>query len=112
MGKCISAYTKLDPTYPGYINLTREDDGRVSIYVRGDPLKRSGSFICGNASDKGQPGRCTPGDDRCNNYCNAAPEKGPMRAAPAACEHIVCGETVKLSLSAPEFDALLAELKA
>lgn len=41
------------------------------------------SYICGYASDKGAPGRCTPGDDRCNNYCNLAPTKGPMQPHPA-----------------------------
>lgn len=41
------------------------------------------TYVCGYASDKGQPGRCTPGDDRCNNYCNMAPAKGPMQPHPA-----------------------------
>lgn len=44
-----------------------------------------GIYVCGHARDKGQPGRCTPGDDRCNNYCNLAPQKGPVQAAPAEC---------------------------
>lgn len=41
-----------------------------------------GVYICGYARDKGQPGRCTPGDEHCNNYCNMAPEKGPMQRSP------------------------------
>lgn len=110
MNKCLHAHTKLDAIYPGYINFTREDDGSVSVSVRGDPKKvESASYICGFAGrDTGQHGRCTPGDDRCNNYCNMAPSKGPMQPHPAPCVQVICGESVKLSLSAAEFEQLVA----
>lgn len=38
MTDLIVAHTKLDPAYPGYINITRQDDGRVVVIVRGDPI--------------------------------------------------------------------------
>ena len=113
MGKCISAYTKLDAAYPGYINFTREDDGTVSVHLRADPtIVENSAFICGYERDRGKPGRCTPGDENCNNYCNMAPQKGPMQATPAKCKQVLCGETAKLSLSSAEFDKVLAEMKA
>lgn len=40
------------------------------------------AYICGYETDKGKPGRCTPGDAHCNNYCNMAPEKGSMQSVP------------------------------
>lgn len=104
----VVAHTNLDQTYPGYINFTREDDGTVSVYLRGDPSKFEGSYICGYAADKWKPGRCTPGDDRCNNYCNMAPQKGPMQDHPADATQIREGATTKLTLSAADFDALIA----
>lgn len=108
MSKLISAHTNLDPNYPGYINFTREDDGSVSVHLRGDPSTVGGVYVCGYARDKGQPGRCSPGDDRCNNYCNMAPEKGPMQKSPRDCSHIKEGATAKLTLSAESFDSLIA----
>ena len=108
MSKCIAAHTNLDPSYPGYINFTREDDGTVSVHFRGDPSKVDGAYVCGYERDKGQPGRCTPGDDRCNNYCNLAPQKGEMQKHPAACSHVREGMTATLKLSAADFEALIA----
>lgn len=37
MSNIIYAYTKLDQSYPGYINVKREDDGSVVLTMRGDP---------------------------------------------------------------------------
>jgi len=110
MSTLISAHTNGDPLYPGYINFTREDDGTVSVYLRGNPETVAGRYICGYARDKGQPGRCTPGDDHCNNYCNMAPQKGSMQDAPRDCSHVKAGASTKLTLSAEAHDALLAEL--
>ena len=109
MGKCIAACTTLAPSYPGYVNFSREDDGSVTVTVRGDPQTRDGAYVCGYARDKGQPGRCTPGDDRCNNYCNMAAEKGPMQDSPAPCEMTIEGATTTVRLSADEWANLLAE---
>jgi hypothetical protein len=108
MSKCIAAHTNPGSEYPGYINFTREDDGAVTVHFRGDPSKTDGEYICGYAHDKGQHGRCTPGDDRCNNYCNMAPEKGPMQKAPAGCSHTREGATATLKMSATDFEALIA----
>jgi hypothetical protein len=79
--------------------------------VRGGPKVLEDRFyICGFESDKGQPGRCTPGGDRCNNYCNMAPSPGPMQKQAMACTQVICGETVKLTLAAADFEKLVAEL--
>lgn len=108
MSNCITAHTNAGATYPGFINFTREDDGSVSVYLRGDPSIKDGVYICGYAHQKGQPGRCTPGDEHCNNYCNMAPQKGPMQDAPNRCQQVHEGATTKLTLSASDFDALKA----
>lgn len=104
------AYTKPDVVYPGFVNFTPADDGGVAIHLRSDAEKRQGSYICGYAKDKGQHGRCTPGDERCNNYCNMAPEKGAMQSHPAPCEQILCGSTASLSLSADEWAKLKQQI--
>lgn len=110
MSKLIVAHTNLGAVYPGYINFTREDDGTVSVIVRGNPSCQVDSFyICGYAKDKGKHGRCTPGDDRCNNYCNMAPEKGPMQNHPAPCARFIEGQTATLTLSAADFASVAAE---
>jgi hypothetical protein len=108
VSKCIGAHTNLDPSYPGYVNFTRNDDGTVTVIVRADPKKIEGSYVCAYAHEKGTPGRCTPGDDRCNNYCNMAPSKGPMQKAPADCSHVREGACASVKLAAADFDALIA----
>lgn len=112
MSKLISACTTLAPSYPGYINISRADDGAVVIIVRGDPTVRDGCYVCGHASDIGKPGRCTPGDGHCNNYCNMAPQKGPMVDAPLPCSQTIEGKTAVVKLSADEWTKLVGELSA
>ncbi len=97
------AYTKADRTYPGYLNISTGDDGRVTISVRADGSTRCGAHVCGFAADKGKHGRCTPGDDNCNNYCNMAPQKGPMQPRPKPCEIVECGASASLTLTAEEW---------
>jgi hypothetical protein len=109
MTDCIAAYTKRDQIFPGYVNASREDDGTVVVTVRGDPKTVDGIYICGHSLDRGRPGRCTPGDQSCNNYCNMAPEKGPMQDAPLPCQQTYSGETVSVRLTADEWARLLAE---
>ncbi len=109
MTELIAAHTTLAPSYPGYVNVSR-DGGEVVVTVRGDPKVVNGAYICGHLPDKGQPGRCTAGDDRCNNYCNMAPQKGPMVDHPAACVQTFEGKTVTVRLSGEEWAALSAQL--
>lgn len=108
--KLIAAHTNFEPSYPGYINFTREEDGRVTVFFRGNPSTREGCYICGAARYKGHPGRCTPGDEHCNNYCNLAPEKGPMQKHPLPCTHTDEGATGQLTLSADAFSSLMAAI--
>jgi hypothetical protein len=110
MSKTITACTTLAPLFPGYINASRNEDGSVIVTVRGDPKSVDGAYICGHAHDRGRPGRCTPGDQSCNNYCNLAPEKGKMQDAPARCKQTFCGETVTLRLSADEWANVASEI--
>ncbi|RVC71293.1 hypothetical protein EN759_00320 [Mesorhizobium sp. M00.F.Ca.ET.038.03.1.1] len=105
----IAACTTLAPVYPGYVNFSRNEDGSVDITVRADPKTVSGAYICGYARDKGQPGRCTPGDEHCNNYCNLAAEKGPMQPRPLPCEQTFEGGTAVVKLSAAEWEKLIGE---
>ncbi|MER9912808.1 hypothetical protein NKJ71_19470 [Mesorhizobium sp. M0050] len=105
----VAAYTKRDQLFPGYVNVTNDERG-VVVTVRGDPKTIDGAYICGHAHDRGRPGRCTPGDQSCNNYCNMAPEKGPMQDAPLACKQTHCGETVSVRLSVDEWTTLLKDL--
>jgi hypothetical protein len=112
MRKCIAAHTNPGVEYPGYINFTRNDDGTVTVFLRGDPKKIDGGFVCGQAGQKGQAGRCTPGDDNCNNYCNLAPQKGPMQAHPLSCSHMAEGVNAMLTLKAEAFDAFIASVHA
>lgn len=110
MRKLIAAHTNFDTSYPGYINFTREDDGTVTVLVRANPETVEDSYVCGYARDKGQPGRCTPGDDRCNNYCNLAPDKGPMQKHPASCSHVREGASARVTLSADDFKRFIADV--
>lgn len=105
MNELIKAYTKADPIYPGYVNASRAADGSVVLTVRSDPEVKLGVYVCGYARDKGLPGRCTAGDEHCNNYCNMAPEKGPMAERPAATEQTLCGSTAAVRLSPDEWSA-------
>lgn len=105
----IGAYTKFRGSFPGYVNASRDGD-KVILTMRGDPEHRNGEYICGHAGDKGQPGRCTPGDENCNNYCNSAPEKGPMQDSPKPCLQVFEGETVTILLSSDEWAAVVAAI--
>ena len=106
MKNLIFAHTNFDAIYPGYVNISPAEEGAVKIIIRGDPTKRMACYICGYAKDKGAHGRCTPGDEHCNNYCNMAPEKGPMQKHPAPCEQISAGDITTLQISAQVFEDL------
>lgn len=43
MSKLIAAHTNPGAEYPGYINFTRENDGSITVYFRGNPTKADGS---------------------------------------------------------------------
>lgn len=113
MSKCIGAHTNSGALYPGYINFSRDDDGSISIIIRSDPkITKDSSYICGFERDKGKPGRCTPGDSCCNNYCNMAPEKGKMQHSPTPCTQISEGASAHLKLSAADFEQFMTDVNA
>ncbi|MBZ9683191.1 hypothetical protein LB531_21265 [Mesorhizobium sp. CO1-1-2] len=111
MPKLIAAYTTMEPLYPAFVNISRDDDGSVVIYVRANPETHADRVhICGYAADKGKPGRCTPGDERCNNYCNMAPDKGPMADRPTPSSQTFVGNTAAARLTGDEWEKLLGAL--
>lgn len=107
----IAAYTKATgESYPGYVNISRVD-GNIVLTVRGDPaVVEEGSFVCGYEADRGKPGRCTPGDANCNNYCNSAPEKGPMQDAPKRGKQVIEGKTVQVVFTEEELMQFFSDL--
>lgn len=103
MTENLFAYTGPGAGYPGYVSINRAENGDVVVTVREEPTVRDGVYICGFAADRGKPGRCTPGDDRCNNYCNMAPGKGKMQDRPADCVQVFEGRTVHYTVPAAEW---------
>lgn len=105
----LAAYT--GPTgagYPGFINISRDGDD-VVVTVRADPTVREGVYVCGyHPRDSLEPGRCTPGNRHCNNYCNARPGEA-MPAAPNNCTHVDEGKTAVMRLPVSEASKVLIE---
>lgn len=110
MNSNLFAYTAPGSGYPGYVSVNREANGDVTVTVRADPTERDGVYICAHAADAG-PGRCVAGGPTCNNYCNMAPEKGPMQDAPLPCLHVIEGATVSYTIPAAEWRGIPAEIE-
>jgi hypothetical protein len=92
------AFTALtDTSYPGYVSVNRLDNGDVQVTVRAAPTSFDGVHVC---SHRPGPGNCVAGGPTCNNYCNMAPEKGPMADHPLPCTHT--REGVTASFIVPE----------
>lgn len=90
---------------PGYLSINRLPTGEVAVTLRSSPTVREGVHVCAYGRDAG-PGRCTPGGPTCNNYCNMAPEKGPMQDSPMAATHIDAGVQASLTLPAEQWAKL------
>lgn len=112
MTRNVHAYTAPGGSYPEYISVNETDDQDLfTISIRSKPtINENGSFICGFAKDKGQLGRCTPGDDHCNNYCNMAPEKGKMQDHPKACQQVSEGATALITLTMAQMEQLAGDI--
>ena len=95
------AHTRAVGSYPSYLNIT-QDEADVVVTVREAPIVREGVYVCAHKRDAG-PGRCVAGGPTCNNYCNAAPEKGPMQDRPLPCTHTEAGRTVTVRVPASIF---------
>jgi len=108
----IHAYTALGSEYPEFVSVNETDDPNLfSITVRSKPIvNEDGYFICGYPKDKGQLGRCTPGDDHCNNYCNLAPEKGRMQDHPKSCRTVREGTTAQIIMTMEQVERLAADI--
>ena len=106
MTKNIYAHTASGADYPEYISVNETDDpDQFAITVRSKPTVRQGVYICGFARDKGKPGRCTPGDENCNNYCNSDLTR-KIADSPLECEHTTEGETATISLTMQQMEDL------
>lgn len=97
----LAAWTAMDPVYPAFLNFTRDGD-EVVVTARGHATPVSGVRVCGQT--------CHPGDENCNNYCNSAPDKGPMADSPLPHNFERDGPTVQIRMSVGALDALLKEL--
>lgn len=97
------AHTAIGSFYPGYVSINRTLEGDVSVTVRSAPTVRQGAYICAVRQDAGKPGRCYPGDERCNNYCNMAPTKGPMQDHPLPCEQVSEGQSATFIVPAADW---------
>lgn len=98
----IFAYTALSGSYPGFVSINRDAEGNVTVAVREAPTIREGVHVCANPSDAG-PGRCTPGGSTCNNYCNMAPQKGPMQDHPLPATHTIEGKGATFTVPSEEW---------
>ena len=90
--KNVLAYTDLGSGYPGFISINRNDAGDVAVHVRAAPVMIKGVRVCGHD--------CHPGKFGCNNYCNRAPEIGPMADRPADCTHTREGAQASFTIPA------------
>lgn len=48
-GRCVFAHTPVvdPPTYPPYVNVSRTDDGRYRLFIRGAPRQRGPMLVSG-----------------------------------------------------------------
>lgn len=91
----IFAFTEPGSEYPGYVSINRLENGDVSVSVRAKPKRGNGSRVCHSERDAG-PYDCYPGSPHCNNYCNLAPQKGPMQDHPERVDWVKEGALVEL----------------
>lgn len=96
------AYTAPDEAFPGYVSINRMPNGDVVVTVRSAPTTGQGPRICRHGKDAG-PYDCTPGGPHCNNYCNMAPEKGPMQDSPETVEWARPGAVVDFVIPAKDW---------
>jgi hypothetical protein len=99
------AYTDMSPvSYPGYVSVNRVENGDVEVTVRSAPTVRNGAYVCCHEE---KPGNCQPGSPNCNNYCNMAPEKGPMQDHPLPCTQVEPGAIASFVVPAAEWERLV-----
>ncbi|MBJ7440559.1 MAG: hypothetical protein JHD35_16235 [Sphingopyxis sp.] len=97
------AITHAVPVYPGYLSINREDDGSVTVHLRGAPLHHDTMRACGKS--------CFPGQAGCNNWCGYNADGG-RPANPEGIDVISPGETVTLKIKGSDWDAAIAGLLA
>ncbi len=100
------AYTALSGSMPGFVSINRNATGDVEVSVRAAPSVKQGVHVCAQARDAGA-GRCVAGGSTCNNYCNMAPENGPMQDHPMPCTHVDAGVHASFVVPAAEWARFL-----
>lgn len=99
----IFAYTAPGADYPGYVSINRLGNGDVSVTVRAAPDgPEEGIRVCRHKADAG-PYDCYAGGPHCNNYCNMAPEKGPMQDHPELIEYTTPGVVAEFTIPASDW---------
>jgi len=94
----IFAFTEVNheqPSYPGFISINGDESGNVVVTIRESPTVRDSVYICSHESG---PGKCTAGGPTCNNYCNMAPQKGPMQDRPLPCQQVLEGKQATFTI--------------
>lgn len=102
MDKNLFAFTAAGSEFPGFVSINQSESGDVTVTVRAASTIRDGVYVCAHKGEEA-PGRCTPGGPTCNNYCNMAPEKGPMQDQPLGCRHVDPGQMTSLTINADEW---------
>lgn len=97
------AITHAVSVYPGFLSINREDDGSVTVHLRGAPLHHDTIRACGKS--------CFPGQAGCNNWCGYDPV-GESPAGPEKLDVISPGEMVSLKIKGSDWDAAIAGLLA
>jgi hypothetical protein len=108
MRQTLCAFTPPAPAYPPYFNVERDGD-EVIVTVRSAPSIRAGVRICSRTPG---PGLCVAGETGCNNYCNMAPQLGPMQDRPERCTHTDCGPTASMRMPLEQFCSELRSARA
>ena len=99
----IFAYTAPGADFPGFVSINRLPNGDISISVRAAPTgPHNGVRVCKNRADA-TGYDCWPGGPHRNNYCNMAPQKGPIQDAPEAIEYYKEGDLSEFVIPADEW---------
>ena len=102
MNDNIFAYTAPGAGFPGYVSINRLENGDVEVTVREAGTVHEGINIC-RSERNDMPGNCYPGGPTCNNYCNRAPEKGPIQDRAAPCVYNKPGGTASFIIPAEKW---------
>ncbi len=109
MSENIFAYTAPGSNFPGFVSINRLPNGDVSVSVRAAGTgPHKGSRVCRHRKDA-TGYDCYPGGPHCNNYCNMAPQKGPMQDHPEQIEYYKPGDQSEFTVPADEWAKFIGD---